>query len=439
MPFISNVSNNVSEDTANLRAPLAKLGYACYIVGKLPANSRWTSFDAGLYLSGESRGAIRAMEEHDHNESAQQDSHDNNAAQDIQESKSDPVRKYTLIVIGIIIILFLWSVLADRYAPWTDQARVQTWIVPISPKVSGKVKEVNVVKDQVVEAGHLLVKIDDREFQLAVQKAEADLEMAGQSIGASTEQVAIAEAALAQAQTELSYVAAQAKRYLTLAETGTISRSEAERVKAEADNAGGRVTVAQAELEKAKDQLGAKGQENPRIRAAIAALGKARLDLGETELYAPLNGGITNLKVAQGYYAKAGVPIMTFVAFGAEWIQADMRENSIGNVKLGDSVDIVLDMAPGKVFKGTVGAKGFAVKAPSYGAAGDVVTIKGSSGWLRDAQRFPVIINFADNSAEGLRMVGGQADVQIYTGENIIIDGLGWLWIRLLSLLSYVY
>lgn len=379
------------------------------------------------------------MEEHDQNEPAQQGSHDSNAAQDSQESKSDPVRRWTLIAIGIIITLFLWSVLADRYAPWTDQARVQAWIIPISPKVSGKVKKVNVVKDQVVEAGHLLVNIDEREFQLAVDKAEAELEMAGQEIGAGTEQVAIAEAALAQAQTELSYIAVQAKRYLTLAETGTISRSEADRVKAEADNARGRLKVAQAELEKAKDQLGAEGQENARIRAAIAALGKAHLDLEETRLYAPVNGGITNLKVAQGYYAKTGVPIMTFVAFGGEWIQADLRENSLGNVKIGDAVDIVLDLAPGRVFKGTVGAKGFAVKAPSYGAAGDVITIKGSSGWLRDAQRFPVIINFDDNSAEGLRMAGGQADVQIYTGENIIIDGLGWLWIRLLSLFSYVY
>jgi multidrug resistance efflux pump len=379
------------------------------------------------------------MEEHDQNEPAQQGSHDSNAAQDSQESKSDPVRRWTLIAIGIIITLFLWSVLADRYAPWTDQARVQAWIIPISPKVSGKVKKVNVVKDQVVEAGHLLVNIDEREFQLAVDKAEAELEMAGQEIGAGTEQVAIAEAALAQAQTELSYIAVQAKRYLTLAETGTISRSEADRVKAEADNARGRLKVAQAELEKAKDQLGAEGQENARIRAAIAALGKAHLDLEETRLYAPVNGGITNLKVAQGYYAKTGVPIMTFVAFGGEWIQADLRENSLGNVKIGDAVDIVLDLAPGRVFKGTVGAKGFAVKAPSYGAAGDVITIKGSSGWLRDAQRFPVIINFDDNSAEGLRMAGGQADVQIYTGENIIMDGLGWLWIRLLSLFSYVY
>jgi multidrug resistance efflux pump len=379
------------------------------------------------------------MEEHNQTEPAQPTPEDQSPAPDGVEQTPDPVRRFTLIVIGIIVVLFLWSVLADRYAPWTDQARVHAWVVPITPKVSGKVKKVNVVKDQVVEAGHLLVEIDKQVFELAVEKAEADLAMAGQEIGAGTEQVAIAEASLAQAKTELSYISTQAQRYLALAKTGTISRAEADRVRAEADNAGTRLKVAQAELEKAKDQLGAEGQDNPRIRAALAALGKARIDLEETQIVAPLRGGVTNLKVSQGYYAKAGVPLMTFVSFVGEWIQADMRENSIGNVKAGDTVDIVLDIAPGKVFKGIVETKGFAVKAPSYGAAGDVVTIKGSSGWLRDAQRFPVIINFADNRAEGLRMVGGQADVQIYTGESWIIDGLGWLWIRLLSLLSYVY
>jgi multidrug resistance efflux pump len=379
------------------------------------------------------------MEEHNQTEPAQPTPEDQSPAPDGVEQTPDPVRRFTLIVIGIIVVLFLWSVLADRYAPWTDQARVHAWVVPITPKVSGKVKKVNVVKDQVVEAGHLLVEIDKQVFELAVEKAEADLAMAGQEIGAGTEQVAIAEANLAQAKTELSFISTQAQRYLALAKTGTISRAEADRVRAEADNAGTRLKVAQAELEKAKDQLGAEGQDNPRIRAALAALGKARIDLEETQIVAPLRGGVTNLKVSQGYYAKAGVPLMTFVSFVGEWIQADMRENSIGNVKAGDTVDIVLDIAPGKVFKGIVETKGFAVKAPSYGAAGDVVTIKGSSGWLRDAQRFPVIINFADNRAEGLRMVGGQADVQIYTGESWIIDGLGWLWIRLLSLLSYVY
>jgi hypothetical protein len=69
---------------------------------------------------------------------------------------------------------------------------------------------------------------------------------------------------------------------------------------------------------------------------------------------------------------------------------------------------------------------------------GGLATIKGDAGWLRDAQRFPVIIKFTDDESAGLRRIGGQADVQIY-GDNWLLNGLGWLWIRFMSLMSYVY
>ena len=65
--------------------------------------------------------------------------------------------------------------------------------------------------------------------------------------------------------------------------------------------------------------------------------------------------------------------------------------------------------------------------------------MQGKSGWLREAQRFPVIITFDDDSAKGLRRLGGQADVIVYTGNNWIVNPLGWIWIRILSLFSYVY
>ena len=85
-------------------------------------------------------------------------------------------------------------------------------------------------------------------------------------------------------------------------------------------------------------------------------------------------------------------------------------------------------MIPGKVFQGKVFSRGFAIKQDFGGAAGEAATIKGSSGWLRDAQRFPVVIHFEDERARGYRFVVGQADVQIYTGDHGILNALGRLW-----------
>lgn len=121
------------------------------------------------------------------------------------ESKrqADPVRRTTYVVLVVLALLFVWYILADRHAPWTDQARIQGFVVPITPKVSGKVIAVNVVRDQVVEAKQLLAQIDPREYELAVQRAEANLELAGQATGADTAAVRAADADLAEARAQL--------------------------------------------------------------------------------------------------------------------------------------------------------------------------------------------------------------------------------------------
>ena len=71
-------------------------------------------------------------------------------------------------------------------------------------------------------------------------------------------------------------------------------------------------------------------------------------------VYAPRDGLITDLRVDQGNYAAAGAALMTFIAVHDSWIQADLTENNLGNVKEGDRVEFTFDVRPGKVFKGTV-------------------------------------------------------------------------------------
>ncbi len=355
------------------------------------------------------------------------------------EKQPDPVRRYTIIVSAVLLLLLVWYVFADRYAPWTDQARVQGFIVPIAPKVAGKVLRVNVVQDQIVEENALLVQIDPRDYQLAVERAESALEEAGQEVGAGTASVATAQARLLEAKARRAEVEVQSKRVLTAYDKGALTAAQADQARAEQAKSKAQVASAEAELERAKQELGKEGQDNPRVRSAIAALEQARINLAETSIYAPSDGAITNLKIDEGHYANAGAPIMTFISSSDVWIQANLRENSIGHLKVGDPVEIALDVAPGRIFPGEVASIGFGVDQPSGGAVGELATVKGDSGWLRDAQRFPVIVRFTDDSSSGLRRMGGQADVQIYTGGNAILNGLGWFWIRLMSWLSFVY
>ncbi|MFV2060416.1 MAG: HlyD family secretion protein [Gammaproteobacteria bacterium] len=360
----------------------------------------------------------------------------NNTADNIN---NDPVKRITKIILYSVVFLFIWYVVSDRLAPWTDQARIQAYVIPIVPQVSGRIETVTVTQNQAVKSGELLLKIDATDYDLAVKKAEADLQIAGQGIGADTASVSTAQAKLVEAQANLNHMLVQSKRVYEVVKKGVLPQFEADKATAAVATAKAKVVSAQSELEKAKSTLGKKGQDNPKIQAAITTLKQAQLDLSRTKIIAPSDGGITNLKIDDGHYAKKGAAVMTFISIDEVWIQANLRENSIANIKAGNEVDIALDVAPGSIFKGKVSSVGFAVKQDSGGAVGDLETIKGDSGWLRDAQRFPVIITFDDNSSRGLRRLGGQVDVQIYTGNNWIINALGWIWIRVMSWLSYIY
>ncbi len=361
--------------------------------------------------------------------------------EDSRNTKHDPVRWFTLFVFIFCLFLFAWYVAADRLAPWTDQARVQGFIIPITPKVSGEVIKVNVVADQVVKKGELLLEIDPADYELAVQRAESDLKLASQDIGASSANVDSTLAKLSEARVKQKKSQQDLNRVKNIysQDPGAISEAEIDRKQAALDQANSKVVSLRAEVEKAKQQRGSKDEDNPRIRDATAKLKQAQLELEKTKLYAPSDGGITNLTIDEGYYANTGTPLMTFISATNVWIKAYLRENSLSNTKIGDPVEILLDVAPGKIFKGEISTIGYGVSQPSGGGAGELETVKSDSGWLRDAQRFPVTIIFIDDSTRGIRRHGGQADIQIYTGDHFFVNTLGRIWIRLMSYLSYVY
>lgn len=352
---------------------------------------------------------------------------------------NDPVKKITRIALIVIAILFVWYVVADRLAPWTDQARVQAYVVPIVSQVAGRVIEINVGKDQEVNQGDVLLKIDPADYQLAVENAETELELAGQNIGAGTASVTTSQAKVVEAQANVEHLKAQSKRVYELEKKQIYSVARGDKARAAVVKAEAQLDSAKAELEKSKQELGVSGMENPKIRSAIAKLKKVQIDLSRTTILAPSHGGITNLKIDAGHFASVGAPLMTFIEVDNVWIKANLRENSIANINAGTPVDFILDSAPGRVFQGTVSSKGFAVSHEKGGAIGDLESIESSAGWLRDAQRFPVYIDFDQEETKGLLRVGGQADVQFYSTENFLINSLAWVWIRILSWFSYVY
>jgi len=351
----------------------------------------------------------------------------------------DPVRRWTLIILALCVVLFGWYLRADRVTPSSSQARVNALVVPIAPEVSGTVTGVSVSNNQVVAAGQELFQIDIERYRLAVETAEANLAAAQQAVGAARANVAAAEASIVSAQAGLVRARQDADRMRRIREEdpGAISERRLESAEASADAAEGQLKAAIANRDRALQDLGAEGERNSRILQAQAGLDQAQLNLERATVRAPGDGVVTGVRVDKGNFAAAGAPQMTFIATHNVWVQADFTENNLGHIDSGNEVAIVFDVLPGQVFTGTVREVGFGV-AVDTAPLGSLPTIKNDPNWLRQAQRYPVLIDFQlPNRDEYRRLkVGSQVTVVVYTGRHWLMNPLGALYIRLVSLLT---
>src|SRR5215831_18656111 len=151
--------------------------------------------------------------------------------------RGDPLRRWTLVILVLFVLLFGWTLVADRLTPYTSDASVRSFVVRTVPEVSGKVVEVAVSDNQIVRTGDLLYRIDPTPFRIAVKRAEAKLVAAGQAVGASTSGVDAAQAQLVEATAERTNVREQAARVFELVRTGVYPRAKADQARAELDGA----------------------------------------------------------------------------------------------------------------------------------------------------------------------------------------------------------
>jgi multidrug resistance efflux pump len=347
------------------------------------------------------------------------------------------------IVLALIVSSLLWSFVADRLTPHTSQARVQAFVVPVAAEVAGKVLKVHVRNNDDVQRGQPLFDIDPSQYQIALQRSRADYESVRRSVNASAATVEAARASLQAAQANHVKADKDAIRHETLyaEDPGAISVRRLEVAQATRVEARSKEKAAEADLRKAQEAAGDSGDDNAQLMSARSAIEKAELDLARTRVVAPARGVVTDLHTDVGHFAQAGAPAMTLIAIHDLWISADMTENNLGNIDPGDEVAIVLDVLPGEVLKGRIRSIGSGVSSGQQAPAGTLPTIQNSRDWLRQAQRFPVAVEFDPLELERLQRVriGGQAEVIVYTGDNSLMNLLGAAYIRLMSLLSYLY
>jgi multidrug resistance efflux pump len=309
----------------------------------------------------------------------------------------------------------------------------------MAPEVAGRVLEVPVVDNQRVNAGETLFRIDPQPYEIALKQAEARLASVGQTIGASTAAVTSAQERLIEAEASRDNIREQANRVLQLVEKGVYAKAREDRAVKEIEVAEANVREAASEVERARQELGPQGSDNPQIREALAAVEQAKLDLIRTTVVAPSDGVITNLQLTDGEFVAVGQAALTFIDTSDAWINANFRENSLENVKPGDPVELVLDTLPGRIFAAKVQSVGWGVSQGSIDPDTGLPKINESMGLVRNPQRFTVKIEpNRQDYAPGSVRYGSQANVIVYATDNAVVNTIGAFWIRLVAILTYV-
>ncbi|WP_439100417.1 HlyD family secretion protein [Congregibacter sp.] len=363
---------------------------------------------------------------------------------DTDQASSAAIKRTTWIVLALILGSLGWSLLSDRYAPYTSQARVQGYVIGVAPEVAGTITRVLVKNNQEVEEGDALFEIDTSQYQIALSRAESDLANAKSQVEAGNATVVSARANLTAAKANELRASQDYERLTRLRETdpGTLSLRRLESSKASLDQARAKVVAAESDIQKAIEQKGGDDESsNAILLSAQSAVEKARLDIENAVVRASSRGLITDLRADVGQYAGTGKPVMTLIAIHDLWINAAFTENNLGHMEAGSTAEVVFDALPGEVFTGTVRNVGLGVSAGQAPAPGTLPTVSNSRDWLRQAQRFPVEVGFEmpDSTQRNQLRIGGQASVMVYSEDAHVLKMLGKIYIRLMSWLSYGY
>jgi len=350
---------------------------------------------------------------------------------------ANPLRQITLWIFLLFCIFLMIAVFMDRYTPTSSRATVSAYVVSIAPEVAGRVIDVSVIDNSRVDPGQILFRIDPSQHQLAVKEAEAKLARVGQAIGASTASVDAAQARLVEAKAFRGNVQEQANRAIELVKRGVYSQAKTDEAKAALKQADASVGASEAELKRTQEELGPGGAANPQLREALAGLERAQLDLLRTTIVAPAEGVVTNLQLSVGGVVGVGQRAMTFIEVGTVWITAAFKENSLENITAGDRADVLFDVLPGRIFAAKVESVGMGVAQGNVDPNTGLPKISADNSWTRSPQSFPVRLILDEGRPKGVGY-GSQANVVIYTGDNPVTNALGFAWLRILSVLTYV-
>jgi len=358
------------------------------------------------------------------------------------------IAKYLLtgaiVFVAATVLYHKWGTYITN--PWTRDGQVQANVIQIAPRVSGPIVSLPIVDNQFVRAGDLLFEIDPRTYQASLDQAAAQLDQIRDNVEALTKQVdsaragvevaraSIHQAKSASAQVDAAIVknkAEYARQQELLPKKATsqkaLERAQAvyevtleEKKVAEAAvlQAQANLAKAQAALAEAQAKLGALGDANAQIRQAQAALRQAELNLEFTQVSAPANGYVTNLRLRIGSHVVANQPSLALVDTASYWVDGYFKENVLAGIKPGDRAVVNLMTYPDRPIEGLVESLGWGISQQDGSTGTDLLPrVSATFEWIRLAQRIPVRIRLVEVPEEIKLRIGTTCSVLVRKGS----------------------
>jgi len=344
--------------------------------------------------------------------------------------RSQRRRLLRILMLGVVPLIAIavgfgyWWVSA-RYVS-TDNAYVKTNIAKLAAQVSGRALTVNARAHLQVEKGDVLVTIDPRPFEIAVEQAAAELDAARREVETMAATLKEAWVELKEAKDRAAYFRKRFERQIQLTKQGITSATRSDELENDADAADDRVTIVRQKIQRLRTTLGGEADRpidaHPLVRAKIAALEQAQLDLEHTTIRAPVSGTVVSVPLLPGEQITAAEPLFAIVSETAPWIDANFKETELTNVRVGQKAKVVLDIYPDYTWDAEVQSI-----SPATGAEFAILPPQNASGnWVKVVQRLPVRLKLVQTADAPVLRAGMTATATVDTGaERRLPDFLG--------------
>jgi len=338
-------------------------------------------------------------------------------------------RKKTILINSLLIIVaagfILWGISVYfnlNKELYTNDAQIEAYINPVNTRIPGYIKEVRFTEHQHVKKGDTLVLIDDREYKIQLEQAEAAFLAArasktvtASSVNTVQSGLSISDANIEAAQARLWNAEKNYRRYENLLKEGAATQQQFDQVKSEYEALTSQtkaLTQQRATTNLSTVETSNKiSVNNADIKRTHALLDYAKLNLTYTVITAPYDGVTGRRIIQEGQLLQAGQTLLSFVRNDSSWVVANYKETQIARLSIGQKVKLHIDGFSNQELEGVVSAI-----AEATGSRFSAIPTDNSTGnFIKVQQRIPVRIEFIKNnrSAELLKRFRAGMNVEV--------------------------